>query len=113
MMAVAAAGPAIRVDPRRGEYPLPWPVPTGTGEFPVESVWQGDPACASLQIVLPLPSGAVESGLERHSGDAGQHRDAIPVGFGVADEDLTAPEIEVFDSQGESLEKAQARTVEK
>jgi len=91
---------------------LPGPFSAGVRVFAFQGEGEFDAAVALAQVVLVYLFDAAEVFLERGDDGAGQQGDAVFHAFAVADGDLNAGKVNVFDAQGEALVQAEAATVE-
>ena len=111
---MAAKGSATRIEGEAGggEYVLPDPLTAGGGKLPLEGVREVNLAVLLGEIFGVELGGADELLLERV--DQGCREDGVAVlpAFAVADEELPAGEIEVFDAEADAFHQPQTGAVE-
>src|SRR5262249_35228095 len=111
MMSSALTGLPVAVRARRREQPLPPELSRSIWKLRAQCARQRHVARAGgdVSVVKALEFGNVTRKLLCQR--TGQHRRAVEPAFGVANRDLPALEIDVFDSQSETFEQAQAGSV--
>ena len=95
----------------RGEKPLPAELGAGCGVFRAQSVRQPDSGAAFPPVLLPEHTHPLELGLEVGSQSLGQHDSSVLGSFGLANDDLSAIEIQILHSQTQAFERTHARAV--
>ena len=97
VMAAMLARQRLDVRPRRGEEPLPHPLPARVRVFPGKGSRKLHPAGAGLQISAMLLSDALQVPGEVWFHDGRQHRHAVLVALALAHGKLPLGYIDVFD----------------
>jgi hypothetical protein len=110
-MAARLSRDRVEVGSGGREDPLPRPLARGTGVFSVEGVGQGNgtSAAAEVAVVLFFDSQKVET--QPVDQDGGKHGTSVLLAFTSPDDYLTPVQVQVFHTQTQGLEKAQATAV--
>ena len=95
-----------------GEDILPGPLAGGVGVFLIESIGQVDSSVALLDILLVDLLDAGKMFFERGNQALGEHGHAVFFAFAIVDDETVLFKVDIFDSQPNTLNEAQARTVE-
>ena len=107
VMSVFFSGCPICVVARCRKYPLPSPLFSRIGIFPIEGVRQDDSAQAALKIAPVLLSNDFEVLSEGFFHHCGKHRVPIFVAFAGTHNYLVGGEIDIFDPQLQTLHQSQ------
>jgi hypothetical protein len=113
VMSALLSGFPICVVARCGKYPLPTSLFAGIGVFALQGVRQCDSAKAAFEIAPVLLSNYFEMSGEWFFHGCRKHRVPIFVTFAGTHNYLIGDEIDIFDSQLQTLHQSQARSVEK
>jgi hypothetical protein len=91
---------------------LPGPLTRGVGVFLFEGIWQVHGSVALLEILLMdlLDAGKMFS--ERRNQALREHGHTVFFAFAIADHQILLFKVDIFDSQANTFNEAQARTVE-
>jgi hypothetical protein len=106
------AGAWIDAESARGEEKLPAQLGFGGGEFLGEGVGEPDAAVATPEIAFVDAADLDDLFLEAPLGSDGERDDAIFFPLAIADHDLLAGEIDIFDAEPAAFEDAEAGAVE-
>lgn len=106
------AGLSVPVLASRWERPLPGPLGAGCGVLFRQGGREGDPAGSGRAVPVVDGLGCAKLVREGVHELLGEYGSAVVAAVGVAHEDFALFEIQVLDSQAESLEQPQASAVE-
>jgi hypothetical protein len=106
------AGAGIHAESARGEEELPAQVRVGGGELLGERVGKPDAAVAAAKVAIVKAFDLVDLIVESSFGAEGEGDEAVFFAFAVADHDLLAGEIDIFDAEAAAFEDTEAGAVE-
>jgi hypothetical protein len=108
MMSPTLPGPAIRMEPRRREDPLPRPFAAGIGILSRQRVRKLDPPRTHCYVPRVEPAHALDMPVQRAARGDGEERHAIFVAFATPYDDLTRGKLDVLPAQTRARDSAES-----